>query len=129
MSGNGGRFFSAAWLDNLRRMMCGHEFVWRGETYRMDSTRHRRSRWASTITEQCTLCGEVRTCQQHETFRPPVVFETDTSDADSAQRGANALRSHGYRTGDSDMVRLANEVERAIPRLDARRTAKVEVTK
>lgn len=129
MSGIGERLFSASWLENLRRMMCGHEFVWRGETYRLDSTQHRRSRWASTITEQCSLCGEVRTCQPHEMHRPPVVLTTDDSEVDSAQRGANALRSHGYRTGDVDMVRLANEIERVIPRLDVRRVVKVEVVR
>lgn len=47
------------WLDRFKESICSHAFVeWTGETHRYDPSRHRRTRWRSTVRGACTNCGK-----------------------------------------------------------------------
>jgi len=118
----------AGWIGSLwRAAVCSHAFVWRGEVHRFDSSRHRRTRWASTTTEQCERCGVVRERQPLEPRGvPAVTFEVDTTDRDLLQKAANTLRSRGYQTGDETLVLRASLIEDTLLSWIDRRIARVE---
>lgn len=48
------------WAIRARQAICSHAtVVWASESYRYDSSRHRRTRWRSTVTGRCAECGLV----------------------------------------------------------------------
>lgn len=54
---SGGAWF---WLSRLKESVCSHVVIgWTGETHRYDRSRHRRTRWRSTVEGRCASCGKL----------------------------------------------------------------------
>ena len=47
------------WVDRLKESICSHASIeWTGETHLYDPSRHRRTRWRSTVRGSCSSCGK-----------------------------------------------------------------------